>query len=272
MLIGHDGGVSDCCWSYDDKYLISASDDALLFLWNAETGTCLRKYSGNSCPIICCCINKAGNLIAGGSSDERVKIWEVKSSKCLVTLPAHSDPVICVSFNLDSTLLISSSYENASRIWDVRTGACLKTIVFKGDFPIAMFVQFSPGDNFILFSLQGRQYAYDYLSDLLYFSRETIQSNKLQQSFIKDLQEILPSGFSYDISNIFERSVIVLKQKRGIPKQNMIEQGNSNEVDAKICVNIKLACAVTCARIVACVSEHSCYGVQIFEECLPSID
>ena len=35
-LVGHAGGVSDCCWGCNDKYLISAADDSLIFLWNAE--------------------------------------------------------------------------------------------------------------------------------------------------------------------------------------------------------------------------------------------
>jgi len=262
-LVGHAGGVSDCCWGCNDKYLISAADDSLIFLWDAENGLCVRKYSGHQCSVLCCIFNTSGNLIATGSSDESLKVWETRSGKCLLTMPAHSDPVNSVSFSLDNTLLLSASFENMVRLWDVRSGACLKTISFQIDLPNSIFAQFSPGGNFVLFALQGREYAYNYITDVLYFSRESDDEvNRDYYNYISKLQSFLPSGFIYDISNTLERTVCIKSKAENNPQGILRpDRNNLNKCDEEICVEIKLACMVTSQWLLT--SNHNLGGFEI---------
>ena len=36
-IVGHKQGISDVAWSHDSRYLVSASDDKTLRLWEAAT-------------------------------------------------------------------------------------------------------------------------------------------------------------------------------------------------------------------------------------------
>jgi WD40 repeat protein len=262
--VGHTGGVSDCCWGCDDKFVISVADDGLIFLWSAEKGVCVRKYSGHQCSVLCCTFNMPGNLIATGSSDESVKIWETRSGKCLVTMPAHSDPVNSVSFSTDNMLLLTSSFENMLRLWDVYSGACLKTISFQFDLPSSIFAQFSPGGNFVLFALQGREYAYNYSKEMLYFSGESHEVEQNYHSYISKLQSFLPSGFLLDISNIFERTLDV-KSKAENKLQEILGSERDDKCDEEICVKVKLACTVTSQWLLTSNHNLGSFGIKIYK-------
>lgn len=92
-------------------FLVSASDDKTLKIWELSSGKCLKTLKGHSNYVFCCNFNPQSNLIVSGSFDESVRIWDVRTGKCLKTLPAHSDPVSAVHFNRDGSLIVSSSYD-----------------------------------------------------------------------------------------------------------------------------------------------------------------
>lgn len=93
------------------RFLVSASDDKTLKIWELSSGKCLKTLKGHSNYVFCCNFNPQSNLIVSGSFDESVRIWDVRTGKCLKTLPAHSDPVSAVHFNRDGSLIVSSSYD-----------------------------------------------------------------------------------------------------------------------------------------------------------------
>lgn len=60
-------GISDVCWSYDSRFLCSASDDKTLKLWDLVSGKCLKTLKGHSNYVFCCNFNPQSNLIVSGS-------------------------------------------------------------------------------------------------------------------------------------------------------------------------------------------------------------
>lgn len=38
LLKGHMGKVLSCCWAYDDRHLVSSSQDGRVIVWDAFTG------------------------------------------------------------------------------------------------------------------------------------------------------------------------------------------------------------------------------------------
>lgn len=146
---GHEQGVSDLAFSSDSRFLVSASDDKTLRLWDVPTGSLIKTLHGHTNYVFCVNFNPQSNIIVSGSFDETVRVWDVKSGKCLKVLPAHSDPVTAVDFNRDGSLIVSSSYDGLCRIWDASTGHCMKTLI-DDDNPPVSFVKFSPNAKFIL--------------------------------------------------------------------------------------------------------------------------
>ncbi|KAH8508727.1 hypothetical protein H0E87_010751 [Populus deltoides] len=146
---GHEQGVSDLAFSSDSRFIVSASDDKTLRLWDVTTGHTIKTLHGHTNYVFCVNFNPQSNMIVSGSFDETVRIWDVKSGKCLKVLPAHSDPVTAVDFNRDGSLIVSSSYDGLCRIWDAGTGHCIKTLIDDENPPVS-FVKFSPNGKFIL--------------------------------------------------------------------------------------------------------------------------
>ena len=126
---GHTKAIADCKWSSCGNYVLTASDDNLILLWEVKSGTCAQIFKGHTSAVLSCCMNTPNdNLIASGSYDETVRLWSTTSGACLAIIPVHSDPITSVSFSHDGTLLLTSSYDGYCRVWDVATCSCLKTL------------------------------------------------------------------------------------------------------------------------------------------------
>lgn len=89
-LLGHDSmrrmrghvlGVSDIAWSPDDRFLVSASDDRMLRLWDVETGAVLKTLKGHKQSVFCCTFNPQGNMVLSGSSDSCYRLWDVRTGE-----------------------------------------------------------------------------------------------------------------------------------------------------------------------------------------------
>ncbi|KAM1243187.1 hypothetical protein ACFX2F_034816 [Malus domestica] len=123
---GHSQGVSDLAFSTDSRFMVSASDDKTLRLWDVATGQTIKTLHGHTNYVFYANFNPQSNMIVSGSFDETVRIWDVKTRKCLKVLPAHSDPVTAVDFNRDGSVIISSSYDGLCRTWDASTALCTR--------------------------------------------------------------------------------------------------------------------------------------------------
>lgn len=148
---GHSQGINDVCFSPDDRYVLTCSDDKTLRIYDAKSGTCVRELKGHTSFVFCAKFSPHMNLIASGSFDECVRLWDTRTGACLRVIQAHSEPITSVDFSHDGTLLLSSSHDGLCRIWDVVTAQCLKTLVGDENTP-ASFSRFSPNSKFVLTS------------------------------------------------------------------------------------------------------------------------
>lgn len=61
----HDQGVNDVTWNPHGNLLASVSDDTVVRMWDAETGTCLRSLQGHTNYAYCCQFDPAGRVLVG---------------------------------------------------------------------------------------------------------------------------------------------------------------------------------------------------------------
>ena len=62
-LRGHTDYVFDCCISSDDTFIVSASEDKTLKLWNTETGEEIRTLRGHNGSVYQCCISNDDTFV-----------------------------------------------------------------------------------------------------------------------------------------------------------------------------------------------------------------
>lgn len=121
--------VCCCAFSPDGATVISggaASDDAMLNLWDAATGTLLRELSGHADSVNCCAFSPGGTTVLSGSDDTSLILWNADTGKLLRKLTGHARGVICCAFSPDGTLFLSGSKDKALRLWDAATGRLLR--------------------------------------------------------------------------------------------------------------------------------------------------
>ncbi len=126
-LEGHTRTVTKCAVSPGGEWIVSASEDHTLRLWEAETGAELAKLTGHTDGIRDCAFSPDGRSIVSGSKDHTVKVWSVAAALGGAASRGHNDFVTACAFSLDGSRLITSSYDETVKLWDVETGTLLAT-------------------------------------------------------------------------------------------------------------------------------------------------
>ncbi len=75
FFIDNRSPVNDIALSKNGHYIISASDDNLLRLWNADKGTLVKRLKGHTDKVLSVAISQNGKYIASGSEDDTIKLW-----------------------------------------------------------------------------------------------------------------------------------------------------------------------------------------------------
>jgi WD40 repeat protein len=121
----YDGaGSNGVAFSFDGRYLASASNDKQVKLWDLSTTSPspLPALSGHTDIVRSVAFSPRDHLLATASWDATIRIWDIDTATCLHEVPAHSKYAIGVAFSPDGATLASSGSDGAVRLWDVATG------------------------------------------------------------------------------------------------------------------------------------------------------
>lgn len=123
-LTGHCDDVTCCCFSSDQKRLVSGRDDYTLKVWDLEMSEVLFTLTGHTKQIKCVQFSPNNQKIASSGADCCVFIWEASTGTRLNSLTGvHVLSVECVSFShrvVDgSEYLCSGSWDHTAVVWDL---------------------------------------------------------------------------------------------------------------------------------------------------------
>ncbi len=125
---GHSNVIKSVAFSRDGKYLVSASRDKTVKLWEVSTGREIRTFIEHTETVTTAQFDSSGTQIITGGADNLVKIWEVATGKELATLKGHQDLITFACFSPDDKFIFSGGYDWKARIWNAKTKK--KTIDF----------------------------------------------------------------------------------------------------------------------------------------------
>jgi len=134
-LLGHsEAFISSICISNNGQLAVSGRADGSLWLWNLESGQCLRKLGEHTRPPVrhpvSICISPDCRFSVSGSWDKTVGVWEMATGRCMHMLEGHADRVVSVSLSPDGRFVASGAAnpDKTMRIWDLEKGQCVRTM------------------------------------------------------------------------------------------------------------------------------------------------
>ena len=154
---GHKALIWDVIFTKDGRYLVSASIDKTIRVWDTSTGEVVRVLrgqigEGTEGKIYAAALSPDNRLLAvggllSGSREEKcaIRLINFQTGEVKALLKGHSNAITGLVFSPDGNQLISVSGDNTARIWNVRTQKILH--ILKGHTDRNYVVAFSPDGN-----------------------------------------------------------------------------------------------------------------------------
>ena len=128
---GHKALISDVTFTPDGRYLVSASNDKLIRVWDLETGKTVRTLrgqigAGHEGKIFAMALSPDGRWLAaagfmGISGNEPIRLYDFTSGKLVTLLKGHTNVVSALAFSPDNRYLVSGSGDNNAIIWNLES-------------------------------------------------------------------------------------------------------------------------------------------------------
>ncbi|RJS16294.1 hypothetical protein DRW03_30580 [Corallococcus sp. H22C18031201] len=127
-LEGHKDGVNGCVVTPDGRYVVSASADGTLKVWEVETGREVATLKGHKGEVTGCAVTPDGRRVVSTSGDRTLKVWQVETGQEVATLKGHEGEVTCCAVTPDGGRVVSASEDKTLKVWEVKTGREVATL------------------------------------------------------------------------------------------------------------------------------------------------
>ncbi|XP_035678916.1 apoptotic protease-activating factor 1-like [Branchiostoma floridae] len=120
-LEGHEKAVLDVAITTDDSFLVSASGDRQVGVWDVDTRDLLHKLVGHTDMVAAIAITPDdANLVSGGGMDDTtIRIWKLREGNQVGTFRGHGEGIkALIAVDTEKgRMLLSGSVEATCRIW-----------------------------------------------------------------------------------------------------------------------------------------------------------
>jgi WD40 repeat protein len=122
-LQGHTARVAGCAVSPDGRFIVSASWDHMLKLWDAATGAERLSLTGHTGGVNACAVSLDGRFLISASWDHTLKLWDASTGAERLSLTGHTNWVTACAVSPDGSFLVSASSDHTLKVWDAATAA-----------------------------------------------------------------------------------------------------------------------------------------------------
>lgn len=125
QLAGHTAGVNSVAWSPDQKYVVTASSDRTLIIWDAATGEEIRRFSDHTGQVLSAAFSPNGQSFVSGAADNTLRLWDVPQPDPLRVFAGHAEPVRGVATSPNGRFALSFGDDRIGRVWNLADGTPL---------------------------------------------------------------------------------------------------------------------------------------------------
>ena len=145
---GHEDALNSAVFSPDGQYILTASDDSTVRLWEQASGKPIMTYRGHERSVNSAVFSPDGQYILTASDDQTARLWERASGKHIITYHGHKSWVRSAVFSPDGKHILTASDDKTARLWEKASGNNIMTYRrHKGRVNSAVF---SPDGEYIL--------------------------------------------------------------------------------------------------------------------------
>jgi len=146
-LKGHTGGVVMAVFSKSKKFIVSASEDKTIRIWNLATGLQTHLLEAE-CKFLCVSISGDDELVVSGDDQGLIRVWSLESQKVISVLEGHTGWVLSVAISSSKEFIVSGSADRTVRVWNLNSGEHIKKL--EGHMDYTYCVAISSNDKFIV--------------------------------------------------------------------------------------------------------------------------
>jgi WD40 repeat protein len=106
----------------DNKTLLTASGDAIMRLWDLDSGKCTGQFPCRQTRGKSNAVTRDGKLLAVGGNDGTIQIFELPKGTLSQQFRAHNGAVQTLAFSPDGARLVTNGKDNKTYVWNVATG------------------------------------------------------------------------------------------------------------------------------------------------------
>jgi WD40 repeat protein len=122
IMTGHTKSVNCVAVTPDGRFVVSASDDHTLKVWDLQSGKEKISLTGHTNIVNGVAVTPDARLAVSASSDNTLKVWDLSSGKEKISLNGHTDWVNGVVVTPDARFAVSASRDKTLKLWDLSSG------------------------------------------------------------------------------------------------------------------------------------------------------
>jgi WD40 repeat protein len=158
-LEGHNGYVNSCAVSPDGQWIVSASEDHTLRVWESSTGRLLRTMGGHTAGVKACAISPDSKWILSASKDKDLRIWDLATGQTQQIIHGMVGEINDCAISPNCRLICFAGDTGNVIVWDLVENKKIRELSgHKGFFhpQLEVYLQdifkcvFSPNGKFIL--------------------------------------------------------------------------------------------------------------------------
>ncbi|KAG1659219.1 hypothetical protein FOA52_008988 [Chlamydomonas sp. UWO 241] len=133
-LDGPGGSVDWVTWHPKGDVVLAGSEDFTMWMWSAQTGTCMQVFSGHSGAVTAGMFTPDGKHVVsvGGEDDCSLRAWNPKTGDCTTTVSGHGfheTGIVALDVHSDCLTVITGADDGTLKISNIGNGRVVGALI-----------------------------------------------------------------------------------------------------------------------------------------------